>query len=441
MSDLMAGCACGDITPEPGIHMGGYWGRRSGATDVHDRLGAKVLSFALEEERVALITFDLVGLDGATAGEIRRRVQEETGIPAEGIMVCCTHTHAGPLTVPFRGMGEVDVNYLARVKDTAVELARVAAGKMRAARVAYGKVGVQLGINRREGRREKTVIGQNSKGPVAPYAHLVRIDADDGLLATLFSHACHPVVLGRDNHSISADFAGAAARYVEAQTGAVALFVNGACGDVNPRKTDGSFDDVEELGGELGQVVVGGMEEAKEVKVHSLRHAFERVQLPLVELPPRLRAETEKLALQLKAELKGITGDGGDAWAQRVPQARLAWAQEMLELVRAGGGKNRFQSFAIQGIGLGELALLGMEGEIFARYQLDLEKRSPLPATMLCGYANGCIGYVPTAGEYALGGYEVEEAYKVYPSVQMIGPESEELIGEKARAILEGLVE
>ena len=440
MSDLMTGCACGDITPEPGIHMGGYWGRRSGATDVHDPLGAKVLSFALGEERAALITFDLVGLDAATAGEIRRRVEEETGIPAEGIMVCCTHTHAGPLTVPFRGMGEVDVNYLARVKDTAVELARVAAGKMRAARVAYGKVGVQLGINRREGRREKTVIGQNSKGPVAPYAHLVRIDADDGLLATLFSHACHPVVLGSANHSISADFVGAAARYIEAQSGRPALFVNGACGDVNPRKTGGSFDDVEELGSELGRAIVGGMEVAEEVKVNSLRHAFERVQLPLIEPPPRLRAEMEKLVLQLKAELKGIAGDGGDVWVQRVPQARLAWAQEMLELVRAGGGKNRFQSFVIQGIGLGELALLGMEGEIFVRYQLDLEERSPLPATILCGYANGCIGYVPTAGEYALGGYEVEEAYKVYPSVQMIGVESEELIGEKVRSILEGLV-
>ena len=47
---------------------------------------------------------------------------------------------------------------------------------------------------------------------------------------------------------------------------------------------------------------------------------------------------------------------------------------------------------------------------------------------MLCGFANGCIGYVPTADEYPLGGYEIDEAYKVYPSVQMIAPESDALI-------------
>ena len=87
---------------------------------------------------------------------------------------------------------------------------------------------------------------------------------------------------------------------------------------------------------------------------------------------------------------------------------------------------------------------------MFVRYQLDLEAASPQQPTVLCGYANGCIGYVPTADEYGRGGYEVgtsydfnvkaaTEAYKVYPSVQMIAPESEEIIRREALSVLKGL--
>ena len=78
--------------------------------------------------------------------------------------------------------------------------------------------------------------------------------------------------------------------------------------------------------------------------------------------------------------------------------------------------------------------LLGLEGEIFARYQLDLE--AEWGSVIACGFANGCIGYVPTADEYPLGGYEVDDAYKVYPSVQMIGPASEELIRNRIGALI-----
>jgi len=416
--------------------MGGYWGRRSGATDVHDPLRAKVLTFAAGEGKAALVALDLVGLGASSVQEIRRRVQAETGIPAAGVMVCCSHTHSGPLTLPFRGMGEVDVEYMARLQDTVVDLAGQAAAAMPEVRVAYARVPAQLGINRREARREGMVIGENPQGPVVPYAHVVRFDADEGLLATLFSHACHPVVLDNTNHSISADFAGAAARHVEARTRRPALFVNGACGDINPRQR-GGFAEVEEVGRELGQAVVAGLDATEGVAGIPVRHASEKIELPLVEPPPRLQAETEKLALQLKAELSKLAG--ADVWAQRVTKARLAWAQEMLDLVRSGRNKDQAQPFEIQAIALGTLALLAMEGEIFVRYQLDLETRSPLQPTVVCGYANGCVGYVPTAEEHARGGYEVEEAYKVYPGVQMIGPKSEALIRKAAESMLEGL--
>jgi hypothetical protein len=377
---------------------------------------AKALVCGCGSARIALVAVDLVGLDAAVVRAIRERVARVTGIEGAAIMVCASHTHSGPLTFPFRGMGRIDGGYLEQVVDAVVEVVIAAAAESRPGRLYYARPQVQIGRNRRP---------QSVKGEVVPYAHVLRFAAECGVEATIFSHACHPVVLGHDNHQISADFPGVAARCIEAATGGRALFVNGACGDVNPRIANGSFADVECLGEELGRAVLEGRAEATPVDASALRWAHERLDLPLRPLPPRWRAEAEKLKWHLRARL----ARGGE-----VPTAQLEWAVAMRKWVRAGAERSRVQPFELQALALGELVLLGMEGELFARYQLDLEAAHG-PA-VLCGFANGCIGYVPTADEYARGGYEINQAYKVHPSVQMIAPASESLIRQRAAALI-----
>ena len=422
---LHFGAAAADITPPVGIAMGGYWGRRSGATHIRDRLMTKALVCSCDAVRVALVAVDLVGLDADAVRGIREKIRHATGIEGAAIMVCASHTHAGPLTFPFRGMGRIDSRYLDRVADAVVEAVVAAAADSRPGRLYYARPPVQIGINRREPHSQGTRIGQNPAGPVVPYAHVLRFVAADGTGATLFNHACHPVVLGHDNLQISSDFAGAAVRHIEEQTVDKALFVNGACGDVNPRITRGSFADVEALGQELGQAVLEGRDAATPLDVSALRWAHERLDLPLQPPPPRWRVEAEKLKWYLRARL---------AWGGEAVKAQLEWAVAMRKWVRAGAERVRVQPFEIQALALGKLVLLGVEGELFARYQLDLEDAHE--SAVLCGFANGCIGYVPTADEYAHGGYEIDLAYKFYPSVQMIAPTSESLIRQRAAALI-----
>ena len=422
---LHFGAAAADITPPVGIAMGGYWGRRSGATHICDRLMAKALVWGQDTARVALVAVDLVGLDADVVRGIREKVACSTGIEGAAIMICASHTHAGPLTFPFRGMGCIDGDYLEQVADAVVEVVVAAVADSRPGRLYYARPPVQIGINRREPHPQGTRIGQNPAGPVVPYSHVLRFVAADGTGITLFNHACHPVVLGHDNLQISGDFAGAAVRHIEEQTGDEALFVNGACGDVNPRIANGSVADVEALGEELGQAVLEGRDAAVPLDASAISWAHERLDLPLRSPPSRWRAEVEQLKGHLRARL---------ARGSEVSKAQLEWAVAMREWVQAGAGRARVQSFEMQVLALGELVLLGMEGEIFARYQLDLEAAHG-PA-VLCGFANGCIGYVPTADEYARGGYEIDLAYKVYPSVQMIAPESEALIRQRAAALI-----
>ena len=324
---LHFGAAAADITPPVGIAMGGYWGRRSGATHIRDRLMAKALVCGQDAARIALVAVDLVGLDSDAVRGIRERVKCATGIEGAAIMVCASHTHAGPLTFPFRGMGHIDGGYLEQVVDAVVEAVVAATADSRPGHLYYGRPQVQIGINRREPHPQGTRIGQNPAGPVVSYAHVLRFVAADGTGATLFNHACHPVVLGHNNLQISGDFAGAAVRYIEEQTGDKALFVNGACGDVNPRITGGSFADVEALGQELGQAVLEGRDAAVPLDASAISWAHERLDLPLQPPPSRWRAEVEQLKGHLRARL---------ARGSEVSKAQLAWAVAMCKWVRAG---------------------------------------------------------------------------------------------------------
>ena len=413
---LHFGAAAADITPPVGIAMGGYWGRQSGATHIRDRLMAKALVCSCESVRIALVAVDLVGLDADAVRGIREKIARTIGIEGGAVMVCASHTHSGPLTFPFRGVGRIDGGYLEQVADAVVGVVVAAAADSRPGRLYYARPQVQIGRNRR---------AQSVKGEVVPYAHVLRFAAADGTGATLFSHACHPVVLGHDNLQISGDFAGAAVRHIEEQTGDKALFVNGACGDVNPRIANGSFADMECLGQELGRAVLEGQDAAVPLEVSAISWAHKRLDLPLRSLPSRWRIEAEKLKWHLRARL----ARGGE-----VSKAQFEWAVAMGEWVRASAGRIPVQPFEMQALALGELVLLGMEGELFARYQLDLE--AAYKPAVLCGFANGCIGYVPTADEYAHGGYEIDLAYKFYPSVQMIAPTSESLIRQRAAALI-----
>jgi len=55
---------------------------------------------------------------------------------------------------------------------------------------------------------------------------------------------------------------------------------------------------------------------------------------------------------------------------------------------------------------VGDLALVGLPGEIFVELGLAIKERSPFRLPILCELCNDSIGYVPTAKAYTEGGYE-----------------------------------
>jgi hypothetical protein len=440
MEHLLAGAAEAVITPPAGIDLTGYANRPSAAVGKHDDLFVRALVLAADGRRLALISVDVLGFQIADADQLRRLVERETGIPAEAVLLNCSHTHAGPATMKLRGLGQRDAIYDALLARWIVSAVRAARDRLEPAVLRWGEAEARIGRNRREQRPDgQVVIGANEAGPYDPRVPVLRLDREDGSpLAIWFSHATHPVTFGSENVRFSADFPGAAVETVKrlepgGSADCVALFAQGCCGDINPRRR-GGLDEVRASGRILGAAAVVAAEESTPIEALPLAAAMETLSLPaLAPVVEEARAMKERHAARLEA----LRAEGADPYRLRHPEAMIAWAEAALTAAERSA-EERALPFPVQALRLGPVALVAMAGEVFVRLGQEIVRRSPLPHTVALGYSNGLLGYVPTEDAYPLGGYEVNDAYRYFGTL-MIAPESEALILACVDRLLAGL--
>ncbi len=60
----------------------------------------------------------------------------------------------------------------------------------------------------------------------------------------------------------------------------------------------------------------------------------------------------------------------------------------------------------LQALRVGDLAIVSIPFEAFVEIGLELKAKSPFPDTFAVSIANGAYGYLPTAAQHELGGYE-----------------------------------
>ncbi len=246
------------------------------------------------------------------------------------------------------------------------------------------------------------------------------VDELDQPLALLFNYACHPVVLGSDNRWVSADFPGVACSALERVYGGdfVALFLQGCCGDLNPVRR-GNFEIAEWAGRIVAAEVLRAAEKVPGASPWaSLKALAKKVDLPLAPLPPR--EEVEALL------------ESGVEWIRD-------WAKEALQVLERGKPQKGSVKAELQAFRLTEeVALVALPGEIFCALGLAIKRDSPFSHTMTVGYANGCVGYIPTREAFEEGGYEPAQAFCLY-GLQPFDPSVGERLTEEAVKLLREL--
>jgi len=408
---MKVGISSVNITPPIGVPMAGYSARMGSAKEIHDDLYAKAIVFNDKDTKAALVRCDLIGLERDFVEETRRLIESETGIDRNNIMITCTHTHSGPITdslIP-------DLDAWMKVLSRKIKGAVIAANRnLKEAKIGFNCGSVEgIVINRRK-----------PGGPVDTEVGIIRIDDLAGNpMAVLINYACHAVVLGPDNLLISADYPGFVMNFVERNLGVPALFVNGACGDINPldkltvmrqkRKEDiydrhgGTFEEAKRLGNMIGAEAVKvflGTETENDLE---LKVASREIKIPLVDLPSidelkRMLEENENLFRKLVSEKDA-------AHAFRIAML-IQYARSTIKYVESG---ENVRPTEIQVFRIGDGVLIALPGEIFVEIGLDIKKKSGLKHTLICELANDAIGYVPTREAFKEPGYEVGVARRM----------------------------
>jgi hypothetical protein len=476
-SSLLAGVARVVITPPVGIGLSGFDGRLP-STGVHDDLTATALVLAEGESeapgadggepgtdrgaaganRVAIVAFDLLGMYGEeTASAIRERVAADTGIPAERVLLCCSHTHYGPVMHDEAEGSDAPVAraYWATLPHQVAGVVGAAAGGLRPVTLACGRGSVRVGINRRERRPDgRIILGQNPEGTLDSEVLVWRLDLAEAHLApdsppagrlrdgppgwvrrgttplaVVVNYACHPVSLGGQMRLVSADFPGVARGVVERLVGGTALFLQGACGNINPSLMGPDWEHPRRLGHTLGAAAAEAALLAEPAAGTPLRLARETADLPAF-LPPSVEAGRRRVEV-LEAERRRREAEGGGSGPRWRSARGLERARRALEALEGGETLPPLRA-SLAALRLGDAALATNPAELFCEIGLAIKQGSPFRWTGVAGYADGAVWYVPTREAYPDGGYEVDRECHV-------APEAGDIIRETGRRLLQAL--
>lgn len=423
-----SGTAVRDITPPLGYRLHGHAARTGLTNAVHDRLCLKALSIGDGERRVFVVTSDLLFLDPALAAAIKQDACRELGLAPEQVLLTAAHVHTGPFvcaTTPEEER-QVPPGYLGELRRKTVEALREAAEHEEPVTLSWSRAEADIGvINRRLLTPYGIEMRPNPSGPVDREVLTLATRGRDGRLrAILFNYACHPTTIATDIAEVSADFPGAAQRLLEARhPGAVALFVNGCCGDVRPNLVadgqfrGGSFEDVDRMGKALAEAVSAALGRATPVAEGAVEGRLETVELPLaLDLLPDTPEHLEQAAAHHLRRPKRDEAVSG-AWHTPSDEPAVSeWKAEMAGRLARGEAMPVSVPMEVQVLAVGGMRLVGLAGEIMVEIGLRIKATSGGGA-LVCSCANGVKGYIPTAAALDEGGYEAKSfLYRKYPA-------------------------
>ena len=413
MGQLRAGVGRAILTPAIGTWLVGFAGRASGCTSIHDDLYATALAIDDGNAPIAILSCDLLAIHPQIVTHVRELVQSSTGIPGQNVMVCCTHTHSGPPGYATGLAHPIDQAYVGYLPFWLAGAVRQAWDRLTPARLGHATGAATIAVNRRVVTGAGiTIIGENPDGPFDPDVGVLRIDTATGApLATVVNYACHPVILGPRSLAVSADFVGRARAVVEAATGAPMLFLQGACGDLNPLGgVQADYAPCHKLG-----TILGG----------EIMRVYAGIEPQASPIGLRVRSTTIELPLRPLPEHEHSTSGGWGAGI--VLDREFPWAAD----IGASGVK-----MEVQAIALGDLAIVATACEPFVETGLAVKAGAPFTRAFFAGYTNGCVGYVPTAHAFPHRGYEVDRAYIGYRLPAPVAPEAEQMVVRECLAAL-----
>ncbi len=447
--ELRVGVAQIDITPPVGFRKGGGYGEVI-STGVRDPLFAKSIVLRQGGVSVALVFNDLLSVPPDLSRSARQRASEQTGIPAENIVIAATHNHGSP-------------EYWGPLRDLAHEAALDQHGSDARETIDYQKklvwawsqvigeadrvalpvtmdvcVARQPGLafNRRYHMRDGSVRfnpGHGNPeivrpaGPIDPDIPVVLFRRYDGAaepIASLTTFAMHTAVDGGGT-VFTADFPAVLQTRLQQKFGDafISLFAEGTAGDINHIDVHDTNQlqgppEVHRIGNALADAVLAELERARRRSPSDLAATSETIQVSF----PAVGEARYQQAKQLLRNQK--TG--------RTPFLELvaAWRDCHRHHHRQHYGDRK--PLEVQAIRLNaDTAIVTLPHEVFVEIGLAIKATSPFRNTIVISLANDVDYYIPTRRAFEEGSYEVTTC--------PLDPGCGELLLDAARRVLQAV--
>jgi hypothetical protein len=395
-----------DITPDQPQWLLGYGPRQS--TGVHDRIYHRIVAMDDGQTQFFLVSTDICLFSPSVYDEVMSALETDTGIKPVQVWWTVTHTHSAPEVGP-PGLGAAfmgeryqhdhNTEYTARVKKSLIEGIKEARAKLEPARLGTGWGMAMANINRRARDLEgPTYLGLNPDGPADRQIGVIRLERADGkLLALIANYAMHGTALGPHNDLITGDAPGIVAEYVEQKLGAPMLYINGAAGNLAPIYTVCPDFDSAHLGQfrfMLGDKIIAAND--------------------------RIGRTTSTVRLAASEQI-----------VETPRKANLGWAPDLEKYLRQTDAGEAVIRLPIRFLRVNDdVAIWAAPLELFCEIAMRVRSLSPYPYTFYFGYANGWLGYMPTAAEFPYEGYE--------PGVSPYTPKAEDDVVRTVVSFLQG---
>lgn len=401
--------------------------REQPSLGIHDPLYARALVLEHEGKTIALVSCDLLALGDDSVRVIRTIASQKTGIPPSNIMLSCTHTHSGPATIFLRQCGSVNKEWLIELQGRIAQAVSEAAKRLATASCAIARTPLVLSVDRCAQRGFDLP-------PTNAYLDILKLSSPHkDPLAVLVHYACHPVVLDHTNRYVSADFPGVAMQRIEQEfdNQVMAMFLNGACGNLNPAISARTWEACEHFGRTLGSAALELLASAEPFPHAPLRTASQIVELGIT-LPSVEELQARERDYASRSDELADSHDRKAAFTR----AFLEWARETLHIVETRSHPYHIP-MEIQVLSVGEMRIVGIGGELFSQLGEEITGAHSGPV-WVCGCTNGDVGYIPPSTLFSTRCYEVADAYKFYGNF-MFDPQVPEMVVESASQVMQRL--
>ena len=377
----------------------GFYSNRR-AEGVLDPLYVRVCAFREKKKTLVLVQLDLIGLGPEQVAALREQLGRAHGLAPEAVMFHCTHTHTGPSTMSFFGVGHLTealrgmiTKHICEAVADALKVWRPVVGAK-----WFDEAFEGIGFNR-----------DAPGGPVDPQVRGLVIGPKDMAPVILVNYACHPVTLG-PKRQYSADYPGAVAACLAA-SGCRCIFLNGPAGDIDPLVNrvqwgSGTRDTAWLYGKRIADVVARGIETAETVALRNIQAASRRIDLAVV--PPSLN----ELEAAVQDCRNALAEDPTDGLARAKLNAAL-WSQRRL----GSGRQAAVHPVEVQVFRLGGVALTAVSTELFTALGQRIRRVSRVEKHLLAATSNGVVGYTATKDSIQRQSYAAQSAffYGIFP--------------------------